>query len=162
MNNTTRSIRKLKTLTFSAAIVLSGLSATTIDAADGDIIISRDVQLRSATRQPLVPDPSPRVVNPRQDELLQRSLESGLATVELSDKDFGQVTSGVTFITSKSAISSIGQTVNRSAGATHHAVGGVSRVGHSGGSAGRAGSQVGRSIQQGLRPLQLLGRTAHE
>lgn len=133
--------------------LLSATPALPALAAGGDIIISRQVQPRSAVRQELVADPSPQVVNPRREALLQRSLDGGLSTTELSDGDFAQVSSGSRFA---HPLQGAGQAVQGplSSGSTVGASG-LNPAGHSGG-AGRAGATVGRSIQQGLGPLRLL------
>lgn len=115
-------------------------------AEEGDIVISRQVQPRVATTSPLVPDPSPRVVNPGSHAL-------GVGG-ELNDGDFSRVSSGRT-ITERvisdhvinGAIRALpSQTLERS-GASNS---GVSRQGD-------VATQVNRSVQQGLRPLQILG-----
>jgi hypothetical protein len=61
-------------------------------AAGGDIIILREVQPRSATREPLIPDPNPHVVNPKPNAIIDRALRGMVMPPELSDSDFAAVT----------------------------------------------------------------------
>ena len=149
----------LSSLIFQILICLAGLAlcvATQLPAhgADGDIIISRQVQPRAAARQELVPDPNPLVVNPRRDVLFEQALDAGLAPTEISDGDFAGITSGSRF-NSVLGVLPLGATTNPAP--TGGGAAGLNPAGHGGGAAGRAAGQVNRSIQQGLRPLQTLG-----
>ncbi len=114
---------------------------------EGEITISRDVQPRVATRAPLMVDPNPRTSSP--------GAITYEATDELSDSDFAAITTGTAMsgLLSSGAHSSNPSSVDRlpqqhlpGMGATHRA-----------GGQGSVGSQVNRSVQQGLRPLQSLG-----
>lgn len=129
-----------------AWIVIGGLQVGILHAADGEVIISREVQPRIATRAPLVPDPNPVTVNPG------RSVVN--ATAELGDSDFASVSSGLALPQ---------QLLGNSLGAQplsvplQQGVPGLG-AGHTGGGAGSGvAAQVNRSVQQGLRPLQMLG-----
>lgn len=138
-----------------AGLALGVAAQLPVHGAEGDIILSRQVQPRAAARQELVPDPNPQVVNPRRDVLLERALESGLAPTEITDRDFAGITSGSRF-------SGAFGVIPAGVSASHPAPAGGGAAGfnparHAGGTAGRAGGQVNRSIQQGLRPLQILG-----
>lgn len=121
-------------------------------AADGDIILSRDVQPRVATRPPLVPDPNPTVVNVAPHQQINRQTQSIEQLGELSDSDFASINSGL------SLPNRLLGTDNPQAlpSAQQHQQG-VSSLNHGNGavSSGIAG-QINRSVQQGLRPLQNL------
>ncbi|MEJ6655107.1 MAG: hypothetical protein QNL70_03760 [Pseudomonas sp.] len=150
----------LSSLMIQVLLCLAGLAlciATQlpVHGADGDIIISRQVQPRAAARQELVPDPNPLVANPRRDAMLNQALDAGLAPTEMSDRDFAGISSG-------SRISNTFSNLPLGAGPanpvpTGGGAAGLNPAGHGGGAAGNAGGQVNRSIQQGLRPLQILG-----
>ncbi|PRB82235.1 hypothetical protein CQ007_08775 [Pseudomonas sp. MYb185] len=128
-------------------------------AAGGDITISRQVQPRAAARQELVPDPNPQVVNPSREKLINSSLSSGLAPLEMSDSDFAGVHAG-SRMGNGVPLSHQGDGHPPGAGAVasqgRSSVAGMNPVGRGAGTAGRAGGQVSRSVQQGLRPLQTL------
>ncbi|WP_226944855.1 hypothetical protein [Pseudomonas sp. FME51] len=150
----------LSSLMIQVLLCLAGLAlciATQLPVygADGDIIISRQVQPRAAARQELVPDPNPLVVNPRRDAMLNQALDAGLAPTEMSDRDFAGISSGSRFSNAFSNLpfgAGPANPVPTGGGAA-----GLNPAGHGGGVAGNAGGQVSRSIQQGLRPLQMLG-----
>lgn len=148
---------------FSLALLTLLLDIPALHAADGDIVLLRDVQPRTATREPLVADPNPTVVNPR--TLSQDPVQHGVPTSnfvsrsmgELDDSDFAGISSGSGLAGSRvepgQAIDSqlLGnplsqQTVPNGAPASHQ-----------GGATGSIAGQVTRSVEQGLRPLQALG-----
>ncbi|MFT6429110.1 MAG: hypothetical protein ACJAXR_001085 [Halopseudomonas sp.] len=137
-------------------IVLVALPAS---AANGDIIISRDVQPRAATRQALVPDPNPQLVNPQPNNAINIGLRENRAVGELNDSEFAAVHSG-TQLPSQLLGNQMPLALQPSADAARQAgVAGHNPVGHSGnGALGNVGGQVNRSVQQGLRPLQILQR----
>ncbi|MBT8768916.1 hypothetical protein J7302_22680 [Pseudomonas sp. DB1] len=117
-------------------------------AADGDVIIQRDVQSRTATRAPLVPDPNPRVVNP--------GAITSSTTVEMTDGDFANVSTGMA-LPDRTIQAQVVNNPAMSGNPGHQSLPGVGAT-HTGGGAGRSiSSQVNQSIQQGLRPLQSLG-----
>lgn len=126
-------------------VMVTALLVGLAQAGEGDVVISRDVQTRVATVNPIVPDPHPRVVNPG-------SIASGL-TGELGDSDFAGVSSGLA-LPQRLLQGSFGTPIPV---ATHQGIP-VLGSGHSGGarSSGIA-DQVNRSVQQGLRPLQSIG-----
>ncbi|MDX1367829.1 hypothetical protein [Pseudomonas sp.] len=129
------------------AILVVAAPLTVIAAEDGDIIISRDVQPRSATRLPTMPDPNPRVSNP--GAAVQSS------THELSDADFANMSTGMAL---SDRIVHNHLTGNSSLMGTpsHQSVPGLN-ASHGGGATSGVAGQVNRSVQQGLRPLQILG-----
>lgn len=115
-------------------------------AEQGDIVITREVVPRVATRAPLAEDPNPRVSNP--------GLVTLKATGELSDGDFAAVSTGSPLIESavtNAVTNNLIQVQRFPAQNMPH-----SGAARGAGQAGVAG-QVNRSIQQGLRPLQQLG-----
>lgn len=145
-------------------LCLSGLTvcvATQLQAqaAGGDIIISRDVQPRAAARQELVPDPNPHLVNPNRSALINNSIRSGQAPTEISESDFAGVTSGVSLGNGlqifNQPVDQLGtqMPVRNGLGVSGSTVGGRAT-----GSTGRIGGDINRSVQQGLRPLQSLGK----
>lgn len=127
-------------------------------AADGDIILTRQVQPRASTRPPVLPDPNPRVVNPKPSTYVGEDLSMRSGPGELSDSDFAAVTSGTRM--TQQLLSPAGQSPhsNPSGLNNYSSVAGNNPVGHSGGALGNIDGQVNRSIEQGLRPLQPLQR----
>lgn len=113
-------------------------------AGEGDVIISRDVQPRIATRAALVPDPNPLSVNPG------RSVVN--ATAELGDSDFASVSSGLA-LPQQLLGNALG---NHLQAPLQPSIPGLGAA-HGGGSGNGVAAQVNRSVQQGLRPLQMLG-----
>lgn len=114
-------------------------------AGDGDVILTRTVQPRVATRAPLVPDPNPIKVNVSPANQIERQ------TGELSDADFANVSG---------SLGTQGRMLNLdNSGALNS-----SQLRHSGTSAGHSagssssglGGQINRTVQQGLSPLQNL------
>lgn len=154
----------LSSLASQLLVCLTGLSicvATQLQAqaAGGDIIISRDVKPRAAARQELVPDPNPHRVNPNQDPLINRAVSGGQAPLEISDRDFAGVTTGTSLT---HGVHIFAQPVDQSTGTPMPGraglgVTGNSSVGRATGATSRVGSEVNRSVQQGMRPLQNLG-----
>lgn len=127
-----------------ALLAATGITPNPACAADGDIIIEREVQARVATRAPLVSDPNPRVVNP--------GATSRDLAVEMTDGDFASVSTGMA-LPDRSVQNQVVNNPAMSGSPTHPALSAGGAV-HTGGSAGRAISgQVNQSIQQGLRPL---------
>lgn len=139
--------------------VMSGFAlAPSALAADGDIIIMREVQPRSATRPPLAPDPNPQVINPKPNAVIDRALGGMAMPGELSDGDFAAVTGG-------HGMQQQGMSSPRALTTERHlqpkagagALPSSPAAGHSGGALAGVAGQVNRSLQQGLRPLQGLG-----
>ncbi|WP_068827709.1 hypothetical protein [Pseudomonas sp. BMS12] len=118
-----------------------------VPAADGDIIISREVQPRSATRPALAADPKPTSINPG-----ALALRNAAGSRELSDGEFASISSG-------SALSlplrSLQPHLDTSSSQLQRLPGSTAVHGGAGGR--RMEGQIGRSIDQGLRPLQRLG-----
>jgi hypothetical protein len=116
-----------------------------VQADNGIIIITRDVQTRNATVPPLVPDPNPTTVNanPSQQVLKQTS--------ELSDGDFAGVASGA----------GISRLVTQN---TNNLGGNISTqsqlsnlpAGRSGNSGSGIANMVNSSIQQGMGAMKIL------
>lgn len=126
-------------------LVLVTMLVGVAQAGDGDVIISRDVQTRVATVNPIVPDPHPRVVNPG-------SIATGV-TAELGDSDFAGVSSGLA-LPQRLLQGNLGTPIPT---ATHQGIP-VLGSGHAGGARSNGiADQVNRSVQQGLRPLQSIG-----
>lgn len=150
------------TAAYAVAVIalLAGAAAVLpATAADGDIIIGRDVQIRAATRKELVPDPNPQLVNPKPNRVIESGLRGNRLVGELDDSEFAAVSTGTRLTTQLlgSQIPSVNQ--NPTLSAQHPGVSGHNPVGHSGaGALGNVDSQINRSVQQGLRPLQILQR----
>lgn len=125
------------------------LSAPLAMAEPGQIIITRDVQPRSATRPAVVPDPNPKTVNPG-------AITTG-AMVELSDGDFASVSTGSVLpgLVVGSPQTDDQLQIERMPSQNFP---GMSVV-HGGarGADGGISGQVNRPLQQGLRPLQQFG-----
>tara|TARA_R110002020_G_scaffold31036_8_gene97307 strand:- start:3140 stop:3550 length:411 start_codon:yes stop_codon:yes gene_type:complete len=127
-------------------------------AADGDIILIRQVQPRAAARPPVVPDPNPRVVNPKPSTYIGEDLQMRSMPGELNDNDFAAVTSGTRMTQQMLTPLSQGHHSSTSGAANHSSIAGNNPVGHSGSALGSIDGQVNRSIEQGLRPLHILQR----
>lgn len=141
------------------ALLTGAVAVLPASAADGDIIIGRDVQTRVATRKELVPDPNPQLVNPKPNAAIETGLRGGRLMGELGDSEFAAVSSGTRLTTQLLG----GQVPSFDQGSAfnnqHPGMSGHNSVGHSGGrTLGGVGSQINRSVQVGLRPLQNLQR----
>ncbi|MBO9552151.1 hypothetical protein [Pseudomonas sp.] len=120
-------------------------SALPVQADNGLIVITRDVQPRMATRAPLAPDPNPTTANANPSAYVLRQ------TNELSDGDFASITSGTgisSLITQPTdnlggQIGNQTQLSNQAAGRGSGAGNGISNM-------------VNSSVQRGLAPLQIL------
>ena len=145
------------------AIVL-GVATITLPApllaAGGDILLLRQVQPRVATRPPVVPDPNPRVVNAKPSAHVGEDLQMRNMNVpgELNDGDFAAVTSGARVSQQMLSPTLQGANSNTAGLVNHSSVAGNNPVGHAGNALGNIEGQVGRSIEQGLQPLQMLQR----
>ncbi|MDP2245442.1 hypothetical protein [Pseudomonas sp.] len=143
-------IVKLSTSAFSWMVILIVVAPLTVSAAErGDIIISRDVQPRSATRQPMMPDPNPRVSNPG-------AVVKYSTTNELSDADFASMSTGMA-LPERIVHNHLNGNSSLMGAPTHQSVPGINASHGGGGAAGGVAGQVNRGIQQGLRPLQIIG-----
>lgn len=138
-----------------ALALLPLLPADQIQAADGDIIISRTVQPRVATRPTMVPDPNPRAVNAAPTYYIGNQLGTEQINGELSDSDFSQVSTGRLLPTQLPGVQP--GTLGNSDVTNRNSVPGLNAVTHNGGAGNRLGGQVNRSVQQGLQPLRMLG-----
>jgi hypothetical protein len=146
--------RQSGTLTWLTGIALAALLNGPVSADNGLIVVTREVQPRSATRKELVPDPNPLTVQAG----LPRS-----ASNELNDSDFAHINTGLSV--SNRALTN--QTNNLSSSNTFSQTGGNGIPGlgaaiggdAAGGGAGTGGisGRVNGAVQTGLRPLQNLG-----
>ncbi len=123
----------------------SSVISLPVQAADGIIVIQRDVQTRNATRRPLVPDPNPLTVN------ANPSRQVISATNELTDSDISGISSGA----------SIAGTVVQATGALSGNINGQSQLpglsaGHSAGSGNGVTNRINNTIQQGLGGLKMI------
>ncbi len=136
----------------SALLLLVQLPGSALQAADGDVIISRDVQPRAATRAPLVPDPNPRAVNASPNHYMSGGLLGG---VELDDQDFAAIRTGSEL--TQHLLAPQSNSLTAPSASSHSRLPGLA-PGHAGGNAtAGVGAQINRSVQQGLRPLQMQG-----
>ena len=139
---------KIDQRTFRLLLIGCALGSTVclpVQADNGIIIITRDVQTRNATVPPLIPDPNPTTVNanPSQQVLKQTS--------ELSDGDFAGVASGA----------GISRLVTQN---TNNLGGNISTqsqlsnlpAGRSGNSGSGIANMVNSSIQQGMGAMKIL------
>ncbi|HCE6997915.1 TPA: hypothetical protein NHP87_005000 [Pseudomonas aeruginosa] len=132
-------------------------------AADGTIVVQRQVQPRVAYRPNMVPAPHPTVVDTNvsaEVNALANGVASGnTVSRELGDADFAIVTSGSgirSMILPEGALPGFAsQAANP---ATVQAVGNLGATHGAGGGAGAGlAGQINGSIKQGLAPLQMLG-----
>lgn len=125
------------------------LLCTPLHAENGLIVITRDVQPRAATREPLAPDPHPLTV------------QAGLprtASNELDDSDFAHINTGMSVADSAltrqtNSISSMTQSGSNGMPGLGAAIGGNATGGATGGISGR----VNGALETGLRPVQQMG-----
>ncbi|WP_371262001.1 hypothetical protein [Pseudomonas alkylphenolica] len=116
-----------------------------VQAENGIVVITRDVQPRMAIRAPLVPDPSPVTVNTNPSAHILKQ------TNELSDGDFAGISSGAgisSLVTQQTNnlgghISNQTQLPNLAGGRSTGGGNGISNM-------------VNSSVQKGLAPLQIL------
>ncbi|WP_449432931.1 hypothetical protein [Pseudomonas putida] len=116
-----------------------------VQAENGIVVITRDVQPRNATRPPLVPDPNPTTVNTNPSAQVLRQ------TNELSDGDFAGISSGAgisTLITQQT--NNLGGNINNQTQLPNLAGGRAS------GSGNGIANMVNSSVQQGLGALKIL------
>lgn len=116
-----------------------------VQADNGIIVITRDVQTRMATRAPVIPDPNPTTVNanPSQQILKQTS--------ELSDGDFASITSGT----------GISGLINQGTGNLGGNISNQTQLsnlpaGRSGNSGSGIANMVNSSVQRGLGALNIM------
>ncbi|MDI1303043.1 MAG: hypothetical protein PSX71_14150 [bacterium] len=127
-------------------------------SADGDIIISRQVQPRAAARVDLVPAADPLLVNAKPGAATGSSLLTRGSAGELSDSDFASVSSGAR-LTRQLLVSPVAADhATGSASPGRQADAGIGTIGHGSGAVGNVGDLVTRSVQQGLLPLQVMQR----
>ena len=122
-------------------------------AGDGNIVLTREVQPRVATRPLLVPDPHPTVVNVDPHEQVNRQTRDiDQLPHELTDSDFANINSG---LSQPNQLLGAGNPQALPSAQQHQI--GAGAPGHGSGSltSGIAG-QINRSVQVGLRPLQNL------
>jgi hypothetical protein len=143
-------MRRFQTLMLCAVCAIVATPFSQVSAEKGDIIISRDVQPRTATRAPLVPDPNPLVSNPG---AIARD-----AAMELSDSDFAAIATGATLRNNANSPAVVPAQFDRVQQQQMPGAATGQRAGGTGGSNSNAiSNRVGSSLQQGLRPLQQLG-----
>lgn len=133
-------------LSIGAALIAVEAFAT----GDGSIVIQRELQPRVAFRQTMVPDPHPVAVNPNVSAQVSHQLRG----MELSDGDFAHVVSGQRLGNANLADGDLPglDGISSSQGAR---LPGIS-AGRAGSAGNRISSQVNRSVQRGLAPLQKL------
>ncbi|TDF83747.1 hypothetical protein [Pseudomonas sp. H9] len=116
-----------------------------VQAENGIVVITRDVQPRNAMRPPLMPDPNPVTVNTNPSAQILKQ------TNELSDGDFAGISSG-------SGISSMVTQQTNNLGANISNQTQLPNLAGGRGSGGDNGisNMVNSSVQKGLAPLQIL------
>lgn len=146
------SLHRLKGLSLLVAFL--SLPAGMPQAADGEIVISRPVQPRVATRAPLATDANPRSVYASPTHYTDLSQLGNSSQGELSDHDFAGVSSGRSLATQLPGVQAAAFGNNNAANLVGRAGGTAS---HRGGGNSSLGGQINRSLQQGLQPLKMLG-----
>ncbi|MCV9917308.1 MULTISPECIES: hypothetical protein [Pseudomonas] len=117
-----------------------------VQAENGVIVITRDVQPRNAMRPPLIPDPSPVTVNTNPSAHILKQ------TNELSDGDFAGISSGSgisTMITQQT--NNLGGQINNQNQLPNLAGGRAS------GSGNGISNMVNSNVQRGMGALKILG-----
>lgn len=125
-------------------------------AADGEIVISRPVQARLATRAPLAIDQHPNSAYASPNHYTDLSQLGKQQQGELSDADFAGVNTGRNLVNQLRGVqtSTLG-TGNGVDLLQQRSGGGASHRG--GGNSSGLGGQINRSLQQSLQPLKSLG-----
>ncbi len=132
-------------------------------AADGTIVVQRQVQPRVAYRPSMVPDPHPTVVDTNVsaevNALANGAASGNTVSCELGDADFAIVTSGSGIRSMILPGGALPGFANQPANpATVQAVGNLGTTHGAGGGAGAGlAGQINGSLKQGLAPLQMLG-----
>ncbi|MCX7081355.1 MAG: hypothetical protein NTV76_18815 [Pseudomonas sp.] len=116
-----------------------------VQAGDGLIVLMREVQPRSATRPPLVPDPNPLTANANPSRLVISS------TNELTDGDIAGISSGASI----SGIIAQGTGTLRGNINDQSQLPGLS-AGHSAVSGNGIANRINGPIQQGLGSLKMI------
>jgi hypothetical protein len=119
-------------------------------AADGVIVISRDVHPRLINTPTRIPDPNPRTANANPSETVIRATHA----YELTDADFARVTSGSSVqqqILPGGQLPGLGNPAKGTAQGLP-----IMRAGTGGGAGSNVSNQINRSLQQGLAPLKIL------
>lgn len=116
-----------------------------VQAENGIVVITRDVQTRNATRPPMIPDPSPVTVNTNPSAQILKQ------TNELSDGDFASISSGA-------GINSLINTQTNNIGGNLNNQNQLPNMagGRSGGSGNGISNMVNSNVQQGLGALKIL------
>lgn len=142
--------RFVRTLSFILLVSLGYGMAPAARADDGVIVLTREVQPRTATRPIVAPDPNPRTANANTSPAVDRAVNA----FELGDSDFARVTSGSGL---QRQILPDGQLpgVGISGASAAQGLPGLS-AGRSGSAGSGISNQVNRSLQQGLAPLKML------
>jgi hypothetical protein len=132
-----------------SCVLSVGISAPTL-AGDGIIVTGRNVQAHMAGRASFGPDPYPQTANVNPSREIHGALSG-----ELSDRDFGNVSSGLSINRSlqpNGNLSGLNATQN-----SMSTLGAGAAASRSGASSGGMGGQISGSIQRGLAPLNSLG-----
>ncbi|MBF8753607.1 hypothetical protein [Pseudomonas guariconensis] len=125
--------------------VLGSCLSLPVQADNGIIVITRDVQPRMAIRTPVAPDPNPTTANANPSAHILRQ------TNELSDGDFANITSGTgisSLITQQTT--NLGGSIGNQTQLPNMAAGRGTGGGNS------ISNMVNSSVQRGLAPLQIL------
>ncbi|MNF62626.1 hypothetical protein D3C84_443100 [compost metagenome] len=125
--------------------VLGSSVCLPLQADNGIIVITRDVQPRNAVRPPMVPDPDPTTANANPSKQILRQ------TNELSDGDFASVASGAGI----SRLVTQG-TNNLGGNITNQPQLSNLPAGRSGNSGNGIANMVNSNVQQGLGALKVL------
>ncbi|HCT04040.1 MAG TPA: hypothetical protein DIW86_01620 [Pseudomonas sp.] len=131
-----------------SCVLSASISLSTL-AGDGVIVTGRDVQGHMYGRASFGPDPYPQTanVNPSKDVL-------GALSGELSDRDFGAVSSGLSITR---ALQPAGNFSTLSATQNGMSTLGAGAAASRSGGSGSMGGQISDSIQRGLAPLNNIG-----
>ncbi|MCY1282740.1 hypothetical protein D9M68_255910 [compost metagenome] len=148
-------VRFLRYAALSVATLALALPVSPAHGEDGNIVISRTLQPRVATRPTMVPDPHPMQVNANTaPQVSQVLLDTGVR--ELQDDDFARITSGSAVQPAVAGgLDGVHNRISEGANTTANLGGNI--AGHGGGLGGRIANSVDNSLQRGLAPLQVLG-----
>lgn len=141
-----------------AGLIMGALLQLPVQAAGSDIVISREVKPRSATRPALMPDPNPQQVNPDQSRQIRQSVGGARLSGEISDSEFATITTGTSLRSGLQPAVLLNDPTAITPVPGRNAQGASSVGGGGLGATSRIGGDVSRSVQQGLSPLQNLGK----
>ena len=153
--------KQSSTIIWLVSTALAAMLSGPVFADDyGTIVLTRDVQPRTATRKEMVPDPNPKVVYGSPDAYLGRGVNGSISNAvggEIGDSEFASINTGMA-VTQRLLTGQSAPTSNPGNQRITSATSGIGGKAGGGNATGGIAGRVNQSVQQGLRPLnQALG-----